>query len=567
MPSGTGIGPYSATWPTRQCSRISRTSVARPLGVFDRPRVRLAGGPVPAADRRSPAQGAATRGRGPFGSSDVSSRRRRPAVCPSTSSIDVEASDCVGRSCSRTSSAVVATGRSSMAAASPSRATEQIIGRREFADLHVCLARRHEQPWRCRVRRSSSSACGTVEQIRRGREVAAGQRASSRRRESGRGPNAERHGLVVERPELAAVAIRLLEVVPEDLLELGLAAAPPVHLVGPLDEPLVQRHTFALRAGSRTPCRGSADDRTDMRPRRPGDPAGRTACGRASRGGSAPSAVAIRRRGAGRHPRRRRARRPMPARRHHARLSRGRRGGPRAGRGSPGGTTRSALGSASTHDLTVTLKRPVVDQHRHHLLDEQRVALRRPRRCGRRSPGRVPMRPSSSPIIRPVSPADSGCEHDQAVAVPFGPLRMAIEQLVPSRAEDEDRHGTRPSRRGGRAGRAASSPPRGCRRRSSRAAVRGRAPRAACATPQNSSATGNCPRARPIAAATRSTTAARSFSSTPSSSTRRPILAMAASTVSSDGDLGHATHDLGDRPERDAVAVRQTSSADDVRPA
>ena len=32
------------------------------------------------------------------------------------------------------------------------------------------------------------------------------------------------------------------------------------------------------------------------------------------------------------------------------------------------------------------------------------------------------------------------------------------------------------------------------------------------------------------------------------------------------GDLGHGADDLGDRPERDAVAVRQASAADDVRP-
>ena len=30
-------------------------------------------------------------------------------------------------------------------------------------------------------------------------------------------------------------------------------------------------------------------------------------------------------------------------------------------------------------------------------------------------------------------------------------------------------------------------------------------------------------------------------------------------------DLGDATHDLGDRPERDSVAVRQTPSSYDVR--
>jgi hypothetical protein len=57
-------------------------------------------------------------------------------------------------------------------------------------------------------------------------------------------------GFVIERSELASIAIRLLEVIAEDLLELGLAAASPVDLVRPLDEALMQRHALALEQAS-----------------------------------------------------------------------------------------------------------------------------------------------------------------------------------------------------------------------------------------------------------------------------------------------------------------------------
>ena len=45
------------------------------------------------------------------------------------------------------------------------------------------------------------------------------------RREAVRGASAERAAVLVERPELGEVAVRLLEVVAEDLLVLALAVA------------------------------------------------------------------------------------------------------------------------------------------------------------------------------------------------------------------------------------------------------------------------------------------------------------------------------------------------------
>ena len=56
----------------------------------------------------------------------------------------------------------------------------------------------------------------------------------------------DRAALGVERPELGAVAVRLLEVVAEDLLELLLAAALPVDALGPGDEALVHRRPRPL---------------------------------------------------------------------------------------------------------------------------------------------------------------------------------------------------------------------------------------------------------------------------------------------------------------------------------
>ena len=143
-----------------------------------------------------------------------------------TSSIEVDAS--LRRwSWSRTRSAVIASWCSAMVAASALAWIEQFVGLRELADLQVRLARRDEQSRSIGVSLVEESS-GAVEEVRRSREVAAGQRASSGRCEARRGARTERDGVVVQRPELPPIAVRLLEVVPEDLLELGLAAALPL---------------------------------------------------------------------------------------------------------------------------------------------------------------------------------------------------------------------------------------------------------------------------------------------------------------------------------------------------
>ena len=93
----------------------------------------------------------------------------------------------------------------------------------------------------------SSSAVARSQQVRRRRHVAALERAPSGGGELGRG----RARRVVRAwssigPSSEEVAVRLLEVVAEDLLVLGLALAVAVDLLGPVREPLVQRRARPL---------------------------------------------------------------------------------------------------------------------------------------------------------------------------------------------------------------------------------------------------------------------------------------------------------------------------------
>src|SRR5207248_11309723 len=75
-------------------------------------------------------------------------------------------------------------------------------------------------------------------------EVAARTRPAAGGREADSRVGAELVPVVVERPQLRQVAVRLLEVVAEDLLVLARAVA--VDAVGPADELLVQRRARAL---------------------------------------------------------------------------------------------------------------------------------------------------------------------------------------------------------------------------------------------------------------------------------------------------------------------------------
>ena len=100
-----------------------------------------------------------------------------------------------------------------------------------------------EEPQPFRVIRRKECR-GAPEEVRRRRHVAAGERAPPGRGEAPRAVLADRASVVVERAELREVRPGLLEVVAEDLLELGAAVA--VDLVGPGDEPLVEVGAAAL---------------------------------------------------------------------------------------------------------------------------------------------------------------------------------------------------------------------------------------------------------------------------------------------------------------------------------
>src|SRR5581483_11041398 len=83
----------------------------------------------------------------------------------------------------------------------------------------------------------SGASAGSSAAARRNRFAAAGMSPRA---------NARRAAEVVERSQLGQVAVRLLEVVAEDLLVLGLPPALAVDAIGPVDEALVQRRAGAL---------------------------------------------------------------------------------------------------------------------------------------------------------------------------------------------------------------------------------------------------------------------------------------------------------------------------------
>ena len=188
-----------------------------------------------------------------------------------------------------------------------------------------------------------------------------------------------------------------------------------------------------------------------------------------------------------------------------------------------------------------------------------------PRRRSGSGRGRTPSRPAEQLVDDRVGlVGGERLEHDVLAVVALGPLGSRLEQLVAGRGEQQDRGPVRRCRAGGRAARGTSAPRRGCRRRSRPAGGGSRSPRAACGSPRTAPAPGNWAVDRPIAAATRSTTAV--------GSSVRPATPRAISAIFAERhvervlvvDARRAADDLGDRPERDAVAVRQAATAEDL---
>ena len=125
------------------------------------------------------------------------------------------------------------------------RLVEEDVGPGELADLHERLAQ-HGQECKATLVLGRKELGGPPEEVRRGRHVAPAEGALPGRGETRRRPHAELTPVVVQGPEICQVPVRLLEVVAEDLLVLGLAVAVAVDALGPSDEPLVQGNARPL---------------------------------------------------------------------------------------------------------------------------------------------------------------------------------------------------------------------------------------------------------------------------------------------------------------------------------
>ena len=225
--------------------------------------------------------------------------------------------------------------------------------------------------------------------------------------------------------ELGPVAVRLLEVVAEDLVVLDELGAALLRAS--------RRSARAARRGSpsaapRRRRRGSAGGGSGRRPRRraaPG-PGGRAPCARGRRVGARPCASSGSERlhraaveEPGPRPRRARARSRSPA---------------RAGRAAP----RAAPGSSAGRRPR---RSPDAAHHRDHLLDEQRVALGGRRGSRSRELG-VERRSPSRPLDQLVGLASRRAARAATVvafSLPAAPAGPAVEQLRPRHAEEQDR--------------------------------------------------------------------------------------------------------------------------------
>ena len=125
------------------------------------------------------------------------------------------------------------------------RLVELDAGPRELAGLHERLAEQRQQ-LETAIAVHLEEIGRAPEEVGGGRHVAAREGAPAGRGEPRRRPQPQVAPVVVERPQLGEVAVRLLEVVAEDLLVLGLAVALAVHALRPVDEALVKCGPRAL---------------------------------------------------------------------------------------------------------------------------------------------------------------------------------------------------------------------------------------------------------------------------------------------------------------------------------
>ena len=313
----------------------------------------------------------------------------------------------------------------------------------ELADLHQRLAEVGQQlePLALALRQHVDRP---PQQARGGLHVATRERPPPGRAELARAAPAELAALVVERRELEQVAARLLEMEADDLLELELAVALPVHALGPVGEPPVQPRADALRQA----VVGRVADQDVVEPeevgarRRRGARAGAPRPGRAARR-SAPRLP-------GRAPRPapsgRRARSPTPTRPRSARARAAGRGGPRAAPRSSPARRRPARsrGRRPTRRLRVAACPPrrtsTTSCSTNSGLPSEARTIRATAASGSAPPSTVLDEPSDVVGVERPEPHFGRAVHPR-------PLRVLFPELGPGRAEHEDRRIGEPSRR------------------------------------------------------------------------------------------------------------------------
>ena len=367
-----------------------------------------------------------------------------------------------------------------------------------------------------------------------------------------RAVGADRDALLVERPEFAQVAVRLLEVVAEDLLELERAVAVGVDAVGPAHEVDVQLRARALeQAVVDGVAHQLVVEAVARARRRRSSTGGRTACASAS-----PGARRARAHGLGRQFEQRRAagtpgRSPTPVRRWRVRRGPAGRAAPRAARGwsaarrcrprprrapsarRPGSSaprsisidsicsTYSGLPSAvSTMRATTSCGSPVPPSRLATTCSA--ASSLSGRSTSREAPGCSPhCGRSSSRSWRAVASSRIGAS--------LRGRQHVLEQIEERRLGPVDVVDQRHHRR--------AAPP---------------GSRAPCARPSRSRAADRSTALRPMAAATRSTTSR--------SPRNASSLACAVSGLSS-SRMSAALEHHAQRPERDAVAIGQAAAA------
>ncbi len=169
-----------------------------------------------------------------------------------------------------------------------------------------------------------------------------------------------------------------------------------------------------------------------------------------------------------------------------------------------GGMARSGSLAGGPPTAVHRLQQTVVDQHRQHLLDEQRIASGCPRDPVCVWHPAVRPRPSRFSTTVPAWDSDRPLERDPRRCTPTVPSRAASRGGHDARWPAPGRH-RRGCRSGARAGRGTSVPPSGCRRSrrtTGRSVARTSRNRRA---PQNSSVSGSCWLESPMAEASRST--------------------------------------------------------------